>query len=48
MRAILIDPKAKTDNADKTTMETTRPFTEHMSFLNSEGITYKPRAFDVV
>ena len=47
MRAILIDPKAKQImqidyNGDYKTIY------EHMSFLNSEGITHKPRAFDVV
>jgi len=47
MRAILIDPKAKQImqidyNGNYETIY------EHLSFQNAEGMTHKPRAFDVV
>ena len=47
MKAILIDPKAKqvmqiNYNGDYKTIY------EHLSFQNAEGMTHKPRAFDVV
>ena len=47
MKAILIDPKAKQVmqidyNGDYKTIY------EHLSFQNAEGMTHKPRAFDVV
>ena len=47
MRAILIDPKAKqimqiNYNGNYETIY------EHLSFQNAEGMTHKPRAFDIV
>jgi hypothetical protein len=47
MKAILIDPKAKQVmqidyNGDYKTIY------EHLSFTKEEGMTYKPRAFDIV
>jgi len=47
MKAILIDPKAKQVMQIDYSGDY-RHIYEHLSFQNAEGMTHKPRAFDVV
>ncbi len=47
MKAILIDPKAKQVMQIDYSGDY-RHIYEHLSFQNTEGMTHKPRAFDVV